>query len=371
MLAFLYQKIIKPVLFLFPADQVHRWFLFLGKTLGAHAAPRAAVKKLFHYHNQILAETVAGISFSNPVGLAAGFDYDADLIQITPAMGFGFHTIGTVTYGAYPGNPPPMLGRLPLSQSLLVNKGFKNSGIKAVLKKVSSQRGAIPLGISIGSTNQRHATITDLIEDIAKSFEDISRADYFDYVELNISCPNLINIEHLSEKPDTSAGFTLLLERLSRIPIPAPLFVKMHVEKSVPDTVALCDIAARYPFVRGMIFANLVKDRNNPAFDKKEIASAGKGNFSGKPTEKQSNILITEVYKKYKARFVIVGCGGIFTGADAYEKIRRGASLVQLITGMVYCGPQQIGAINRELAALLRADGYANVKEAIGTKTDF
>jgi dihydroorotate dehydrogenase len=110
-----------------------------------------------------------------------------------------------------------------------------------------------------------------------------------------------------------------------------------------------------------------VKDRTNPAFDKDEISNAGRGNFSGKPTFELSNNLINAVYKKYKNRFIIIGCGGIFTGADAYEKIKNGAILVQMITGMVYEGPSVIGQINKELAELLKKDGYKNIKEAVGS----
>jgi len=101
--------------------------------------------------------------------------------------------------------------------------------------------------------------------------------------------------------------------------------------------------------------------------DKKEIENAGRGNFSGKPTEKQSNILLSEVYKRYQNRFILIGCGGVFDGKDAYEKIKRGATLIQMITGMVYQGPQQIGVINKELAELLKKDGYKNISEAIGS----
>ena len=140
----------------------------------------------------------------------------------------------------------------------------------------------------------------------------------------------------------------------------------MYSEKSVEETLSLCEVASNYKWVSGFIFSNLVKDRTNPLFDKEEIENAGKGNFSGKPTEKLSNNLISAVYKKYKNRFIIIGCGGVFTGADAYEKIKRGASLIQMITGMIYEGPSVIGNINKELAELLKKDRYKNISEAVG-----
>jgi len=113
-----------------------------------------------------------------------------------------------------------------------------------------------------------------------------------------------------------------------------------------------------------------VKNRNNEAFDQEEITRSGKGNFSGKPTEKITNTLISAIYKKYKDRFIIIGCGGIFNGKDAYEKIKRGATLVQMITGMIYEGPSVIGGINKEVAYILKRDGYKSIKEAVGTHID-
>jgi len=367
MIGFLYRKIIKPILFLFKADDVHLLFLKIGSFLGDSKYLKIFTKKIFSYKNKILKTKVVDINFENPIGLSAGFDYDADLIDILPSVGFGYHTIGTVTLFPYEGNTKPMLGRLPKSRSLLVNKGFKNSGIISVLKKINKKEKNIPIGISIGSTNRIYKKIEDMIEDIYLSFEKVLEYDYFDYFELNISCPNLINVEGLKDKFDEPLGFGMLLNKLSYLNINRPLFIKMYLEKNKEETLTLCEVASTYKFVNGFIFSNLVKDRSNPKFDKKEIESAGRGNFSGKPTEEMTNNLISEVYKKYRDRFVIIGCGGVFTAFDAYEKIRRGASLVQMITGMVYEGPSVIGKINKDLAKLLKKDGYKSISDAVGS----
>jgi dihydroorotate dehydrogenase subfamily 2 len=362
----IYRKIIKPTLFRFPADDVHTFFLKTGNFLGRFSIAKIITSKIFSYKNKSLSQNVSGIDFENPIGLAAGFDYDADLIDILPSVGFGFHTIGTVTNLPYDGNQRPMLGRLPKSKSLLVNKGFKSMGMESVLKKINKRSKIIPLGISIGSTNKTYKDMKEMTGDIIASYEKVLKENYFDYFELNISCPNLINTENLLEKFDTPSGLDYLLGSLLKLSINKPLFIKMYLEKSTDETLALCEVATKYKYVSGFIFSNLVKDRKNPSFDKKEIENAGRGNFSGKPTEKITNNLISEVYKKYGDRFIIVGCGGVFTGADAYEKIKRGATLVQMITGMIYEGPQQIGVINKELTGLLKKDGFKNLKEAIG-----
>jgi dihydroorotate dehydrogenase len=240
-------------------------------------------------------------------------------------------------------------------------------GMNSVLKKIGRRREVgVPLGLSIGSTNQTYKKIEDMAEDIYLSFVEALKVDYFDYYELNISCPNLINVENLKEKFDDPIGFAILLNKLSYLNIDKPLFIKMHAEKSTEETFALLEVAKNYKWISGVILSNLVKNRNNKSFDQDEIKNAGKGNFSGKPTEEFSNNLISAVYKKYKDRFIIIGCGGIFSGADAYEKIKRGATLVQMVTGMIYEGPSVIGKINKELAELLAKDCLTNISEAIG-----
>ena len=366
MIGFLYRKILKPALFLFPADDVHVLFLRVGSYLGKSSFFRKVVGFLFLYQNKSLEQDLFNLKFTNPAGLAAGFDYSADLIEILPSISFGFETIGTITHLPYKGNPKPMLGRLPKSKSLLVNKGFKNIGIDAILQKVDKKDKTIPLGISIGSTNKVYKNINEMIDDVVSSFQKTLEINYFDYYELNISCPNLIKVQGLKDKFDEPIGFGMLLNKLSYLNINKPVFVKMYLEKSVEDTILLTEVASIYPFIKGFIFSNLVKNRNNKLFDKDEIEKAGMGNFSGKPTEQITNDLISEVYKKYNDRFLIIGCGGVFTGQDAYEKIKRGATLIQLITGMIYEGPSQIKKINKELVSLLKKDGYKNINEAIG-----
>lgn len=366
MIGYLYQKILKPILFSFPADNIHHLFLKTGKLFGESKIARMITSKIFLYENRILTQNVLGYEFKNPIGLAAGYDYEAELIEILPSVSFGYQTIGTITNEAYEGNPKPMLGRLPKSKSLLVNKGFKNPGIDEILKRVKKKKKAIPLGISIGTTNKAYQERSEMVDDIISCFKKAIKSDYFDYFELNISCPNLINMQNIENKFDSKEGLDLILGRINNLGINKPLFIKMHVEKSEEETLELCNIASRHSIVTGLIFSNLVKDRNNPEFDKEEISKAGKGNFSGKPTEKLTNNLISVVYKNFSERFLIIGCGGVFTGQDAYEKIKRGATLIQLITGMIYMGPQQIREINKELVELLKKDGYKNINEAIG-----
>lgn len=363
----IYRNIIKPILFLFPADDVHEWFLNNGRWLGQHSFFKKLFRKMWSYEDPILNQNLAGLAFENPIGLSAGFDYNADLVEILPSIGFGFNTIGTLTVEPYIGNPPPMLGRLPKSKSLLVNKGFKNEGVAKVLAHLNLNSSGAMRGISIGATNKAYPDFSAMVENIVAGFVEAEKFKDFDYYELNISCPNLLNLQNLKEQLASSSGLTKTLTRLGTLNLVRPVFIKMPLERTFDEAKELIEATVPFVFVKGLIFANLAKNRDNPAFDQSEIKKAGAGNFSGKPMENQSNEMLRYAYRHYHERFLLIGVGGVFTAEDAYKKIKLGASLIQLITGMVFMGPQQIGLINKGLAKLLKQDGYHHISEAVGT----
>jgi len=300
----------------------------------------------------------------NPVGLSAGYDYTGSFVHILPSIGFGFQTVGTISAKPCAGNDAPRLGRLLKSRSLLVNKGFRNPGADAIISRLEKQSFAYPLGISVGRTNDE--TTLDLpsaIKDIVAGFHAFEDSKVrHSYYELNISCPNLKG--SLSLYPPEN--LKKLLDALTKLKITKPVFVKMPIEKSDAEVRAMLAVIAKYKWITGVIFGNLQKDRKDPAFVKEEITTAGKGHFSGKPTFMRSNQLIKLAYQEYGTRFVIVGCGGIFSAEDAYRKIRSGATLLQMITGMIFEGPQRIAEINEGLAQLLSQDGYTHISEAVG-----
>ncbi len=364
----LYIHVIKPILFLFPADDVHEMFLRFGGKLGKHKWVRKSLRTIWSYEDKILEQNILGMNFKNPIGLSAGFDYNADLPEILPSIGFGFHTIGTLTHDAYGGNTPPMLARLPKSNSLLVNKGFKNKGAEEVLSHLKPHTHEAVRGVSIGATNKPYPDFHAMIANLVEGFRDAEKFHNFDFYELNISCPNLQNLQNLKEQIASPTGLRQALVLLAKLNLERPVFMKMPLERTTDEMKELIEVASDFPFIKGLIFSNLAKDRNNPSFDKEEVAKAGKGNFSGKPVEEKSNEILHYAYQKYKNRFVLVGVGGVFTAEDAYKKIQLGASLIQLITGMVFNGPSQIGIINKELAELLRKDKFTNIQDAVGSK---
>ena len=362
-----YKTIIKPFFFMFDPEIVHNKATVAGRLLGKTKLSRKITNSLFNYENSALSQNLLGLEFKNPVGLSAGFDYNANLAGIIGDLGFGFATVGTVTNLPYEGNPKPRLGRLPLSKSLLVNKGFKSLGADVVSKNMSDIKFNIPIGISIGRTNSPMVdTVEKSIVDIITAFLKFENKNIDNsYYELNISCPNLIHVKSDIDfyKPD---NLEQLLKKIDNLNLKKPVFVKMPITEPDDKILEMLQVIFRHN-ITGVIFGNLEKNRNNPSLNRTEIARCGKGNFSGKPCYNRSNELISLCYKNYKNKLLIIGCGGVFSAEDAYEKIKRGACLAQIITGMIFEGPQVIGQINYGLVQLLKKDGFTNIKDAIGS----
>jgi dihydroorotate dehydrogenase subfamily 2 len=358
-----YRYGVRPLLFLLPSEVVHERLTLIGEQIGQSKFLRQFLASMLATADTRLSQDLFGIHFSSPIGLSAGFDYKAQLTMVASSLGFGFETIGTITNHAYAGNPSPRLGRLVKSKSLLVNKGFKNTGVDSVLAKLSSQSFSLPVGISIGRTNSRKiTTVQDSIQDICEAFTKVKESKIpFSYYELNISCPNLFgNVsfyppQHLKQ----------LLTAVFAVGISKPLFIKMPIEKSDEEVVDMLEVITQFP-VSAVIFGNLQKNRQDPSLVRKEMLKYPVGNFSGKPTQRRSDELIALTYRLYGKRVPIIGCGGVFTAADAYRKICLGASLVQMITGLIFEGPQVVSEINQGLGELLRRDGFSTIAEAVG-----
>lgn len=362
----LYRFLIKPILFSIDAEKVHNSATSFGERLGDSNIAKDSLGFAYKYQNKMLAQKLTGMKFENPIGLAAGFDYEAKLTQILPSLGFGFETVGSITNMPYEGNPKPRLGRLPKSKSLLVNKGFKSTGANAVSEYLKGKSFDIPIGISIGRTNSAKLDSQNKsISDILNAFGTFEKKKIRNaYYELNISCPNLIhgNVSFYPQK-----NLRELLDEVDRLKLRKPIYVKMPIELSsrhISNILRVIDKST----MSGVIIGNLQKDKNNKVLVKEEVKKFKMGFYSGKPTYQRSNELIKLAYENYNDRFVIIGCGGVFTAEDAWEKITFGANLIQLITGLVYRGPQLVAEINSGLARKIEQEGYSNISDAVGIK---
>ncbi len=345
-----YQFFLKPIFFLIDPETIHEKMIFSGSMLSRIKAFKFILSFFLGFSNQASHVTFAGITFPNRIGLSAGYDYNADLTNVLDTVGYGWQTVGTITLEAYGGNSKPRLTRLKESKGLIVNKGLKNIGVHAVIEKLAFQHFPIPVAISIASTNKHFSSTKEQLMDIAQTFILCEKAPLFHKLyELNISCPNTFGGEPFTNCP----RLEVLLTLIDRLNLSRPVFVKLPIDQSQEETLSLLEVIDRHK-IAGVIFGNLTKDHNNPEVSEndKKLWNSLKGNVSGKPTFHRSNLLIALTKKHFGKRFIIVGTGGIFSPEDAQQKIELGADLVQLITGMIYQGPQLIGLINRKLTFL-------------------
>lgn len=357
----IYQNLIRPVLFKLDPERIHNVFLSLGEFFGRFWFFRRLFSLFFNYKNKKLKNTIAGINFKNPVGLAAGYDKNAKLMKILPSMGFGFEEVGSITGVSCEGNPKPRLLRLPKDKALVVNYGLRNDGAKVLAKKLSGKRFKFPVGINIARANN-----PGIIDSLNKGIKDYILAYKYlknvgDYLTINISCPNTSDKRAFSNPKN----FDKLMKEFNKLRIKKPVFVKLKPDSSKKDVDEFIRISNKYKFITGFVISNLTKNREGLKSNKKDFKEM-EGSISGVPVREKSNKLLKYVYKKTRGKYVLIGCGGIFNAKDAYEKIKLGASLVQLITGMIYNGPGLIKEINKDLVKLLEADGYKNIKEAVG-----
>ncbi|MBU0999362.1 quinone-dependent dihydroorotate dehydrogenase [Patescibacteria group bacterium] len=348
-----YKWIFKPIFFKFDPEIIHDQMSSFLNFFGKHTSTRKIAYWCFGYSNSILEQNILGINFKNPIGLAAGFDKNALLIDIMPSIGFGFMEIGSITAKPYEGNTRPRLYRLPEIKSLRVNYGLKNFGAEILHQQLQNKTFSSPVGINIAKTNSLETSeINKGIADYFftyKTFQDIGS-----YFTINISCPNTCEKNPIFSEPQ---NLILLLSKIFSITKTKPVFIKLSPDLLDTKLQQILTICQKYP-IDGFVCGNLTKENS--------LDHAGEGGFSGKIVQELSDQLIKKVYQYYDGKKIIIGCGGIFSAEDAYKKIKLGASLLQLITGMVFEGPQLISDINLGLAKLLKADGYKNISEAVG-----
>ncbi len=300
-----------------------------------------------------------GRDFPNPVGLAAGFDKDAEVPDAMLRFGFGFVEIGTVTPRPQPGNPRPRLFRLAEDAALINRLGFNSQGLPAAVTRLALRRRRGLVGANIGKNR-------DTLDDIADYVQGVTAlAPFADYLVVNVSSPNTPGLRELQRKSVVVA----LIERLMaarasvRPDHPPPLLLKIAPDLA-PDERADLAAAALATRIDGLVIANTTVARP-PTLESAQAHEPG--GLSGKPLFAPSTALLAEMYRLTGGKLPLIGVGGISSGADAYEKIRAGASLVQLYTALVYQGPGLVRRIKEELAALLARDGFATLAAAVGS----
>ncbi len=305
-----------------------------------------------------LAVRVAGVDFPNPIGLAAGFDKNAQAPDACFRLGFGFVEVGAVTPRAQPGNPRPRVFRLCADRAVINRYGFNNDGAARIAARLRRRRIARPLGVNLGANKDSADRVDDYVAGLA-AFDGL--ADFF---TVNISSPNTPGLRALQD----AAALRELLARVERardaMSTPAPLFLKIAPDLTDEDKADIAAAVSASSF-DGLIVANTTTARPDAL---RGAARAEAGGLSGAPLLKRSTALLRDFYSALGERTPLIGVGGVASARDAYEKILHGASLVQLYTAMIYEGPGLPARIVRELPDLIARDGFAGAAEARGAK---
>ncbi len=355
-----YQTYVKPIFFRQDPESVHERMLSIGSFLGSTALTKTITRWLFNYEHPMLRQSIKGITFKNPIGLAGGFDKDARLTKIMPEVGFGFMEVGSITALPCRGNPKPRLWRLKESKSLVINYGLKNEGCHPIRNRLESTTCKIPLGINIAKTNSKTTVETEEgIKDYVASY--LALKHLGNYITINISCPNAFGGEPFTDPKKLDQ----LLTAIEKYPTKKPVFLKLSPDISLEQIDDIINITKKHT-IAGFISTNLTKKRDNLLIKDKNVPE--KGGISGKVVKELATQQVSYLYNATKGKYILIGCGGIATSNDAYEKIKAGASLLQLITGMIFEGPQVISEINQGLVKLLKRDNYKNISEAVGVK---
>lgn len=370
-------RFLRPLLFRMGAEQAHR--LSTGAARWVQHLRPEAIEPLFRFEDAALYRQVWGLDFKSPVGLAAGFDKNAELVRFWKALGFGFAEVGSVTTQPAMGNPQPRAFRLAEDRALVNRLGLGNEGADAVAGRLddAGTRSA-PLGVNIAKTpasarGGEALTGDDAVEDYRKSFHRL--APHADYVTLNVSCPNTPGGGTFEEPDALDALLEAIFAERERMYLgDLPVLVKLsppESERLVYDS-ALDDVVAvaRAHGVDGFVAANTASDRAGLSASPERLDEVGEGGLSGPPVAERSTALVRYLYRLTDGDLPIIGVGGVDSAQAAYEKIRAGASLVQLYTGLVYEGPGLVKNIKQGLAERLAEDGFGSIAAAVGVDAE-
>ena len=342
---------LKRILFKFDPETAHNIAEYSLRVLGKCKIAKSYMQKKNYITDPKLSQKVFGVTFANPVGLAAGFDKNATMIKAMQSLGFGFTEIGTMTPKPQDGNPKPRMFRYPEEKSVQNAMGFNNKGAHKVLKNLKRVYPFdIPIGANIGKnkTTPEEFALSDY-KSLIKKFEDSS-----DYLVINISSPNTPNLRDLQNEKFITELFTMAKGLTDK-----PILLKIAPDMEVDMAINLCNSAINAG-AAGIIATNTTIDYslvpNCQNF----------GGLSGACLTQKSGSLFKEIAKELFGKTILISVGGISTGKEAYERIKNGATLVQSYSALIFEGPSMVRKINEEILELMAKDGYSNISEAIG-----
>lgn len=336
----MYKTIIRPILFLFDAEKVHHFTFSMLKISFKIPFVKSIVRSIYKIKNTDISTEIFGLKFDNLVGLAAGFDKNAKLIDELACFGFGFIEIGTVTPKPQIGNPKKRLFRLKKDKAIINRMGFNNDGVDVVVERLKKVKSNIIIGGNIGKN--KVTPNENAVDDYVICFHKLF--DYVHYFVVNVSSPNTPNLRALQDKEPLAKLLNTLQELNYKKENPKPILLKIApdlTEEQLNDIVEIVEETK----IAGIIATNTTIERKDLVSNNKDEI----GGLSGKPVTKKSTDVINYLAKKSNNKFPIIGVGGIFNEIDAKEKINSGASLVQVFTGFIYQGPSLVKRICKKM----------------------
>ncbi|MEZ7877016.1 MAG: quinone-dependent dihydroorotate dehydrogenase [Polaribacter sp.] len=340
----MYKLLIRPILFLFDPEKVHYFTFSLIRILCKIPYVASLFRSLYQVKNKKLERKLFGLTFINPVGLAAGFDKNAVLYNELANFGFGFIEIGTVTPKGQLGNPKKRLFRLKDDQGIINRMGFNNDGVEEAIKNLKKNKHKVIIGGNIGKNTE--TKLEDYTQDYLDVFKELH--PFVDYFVLNVSCPNVGSHAKLSDKDYLLELITECQNQNNLFKIKKPILLKIAPDLNNSQLDEIIELVAETK-IDGVIASNTSTTRDNLNVSKERLQEIGNGGVSGQPIKDQSTQVIKYLADTSNKSFPIIGVGGIHSAEDALEKLNAGADLVQIYTGFIYEGPGLIKKINKAL----------------------
>ena len=336
--------LIRSLLFFFSPEKAHHLTATMMRIALQVPGMKLVWKSLFCLEDKRLEKTLFGITFPNPVGLAAGFDKDAKMYEDLAYCGFGFIEIGTLTPKGQPGNPQPRLFRLKEDSAIINRMGFNNEGVDAAVERLKKRKTKTIIGGNIGKNKVTENE--DALNDYLINFT--SLFDHVDYFVVNVSSPNTPGLRDLQEKEPLKQLLLALMQENNSKPVQKPILLKIApdlTDSQLDDIIEIVDETK----IAGVIATNTTISREGLVTDKNRVTEIGAGGLSGKPVRERSTEVIRYLATKSNKSFPIIGVGGIHSEKDALEKLDAGADLIQLYTGFIYEGPGLVKRINQAI----------------------
>jgi dihydroorotate dehydrogenase len=345
----MYKLLLRPFLFLFDPESVHHFTFKAIKFSGKIPGVSAIRKLLYSVDDKSLEKELFGLKFKNPVGIAAGFDKNAVLINDLESFGFGFIEVGTATPKPQTGNPRPRLFRLKKDKGIINRMGFNNDGVDAIASRLAKKKTNLIIGGNIGKNT---ATSNDNAKaDYIYNFKALH--EYVDYFVVNVSCPNIGDVKKLQDQEFLVDLLSELVELNATYSHPKPILLKIAPDLNNGQLDEVIDIVATSK-IDGVIATNTTITREGLQTDPQKVEEIGNGGLSGKPLTNRSTEVIRYLAEKSAKAFPIIGVGGIHSADDALEKLEAGADLVQIYTGFIYEGPILVKRINKTIIKTIK-----------------